>query len=96
MSETTPPDNVEQFPTQATETAATETSQPVAESQAPEQAKPEITLGDISSVVTTIDVLAGRGVFKGNELTFVGNLRDKFASFVQFYTPVEPAKAATV
>ena len=43
----------------------------------------EITVNDIAAVVQVIDVVTARGAFRGEELTQVGNLRDKFAAFVR-------------
>ena len=40
------------------------------------------TIGDIENVVKIIDVATERGAFRGNELSAVGSVRDKFASVV--------------
>ena len=43
----------------------------------------EITLNDIASVVTIIDVVTTRGGFRGEELSEVGDLRNRFVAFLQ-------------
>ena len=41
-----------------------------------------IDLNDLAAVVRLIDVVTSRGAVRGDELTAVGNLRDKLAAFV--------------
>lgn len=41
------------------------------------------TIGDIENVVRIIDTASQRGAFKGDELSAVGSVRDKFASIIQ-------------
>ncbi|AUZ95031.1 hypothetical protein FDI40_gp251 [Agrobacterium phage Atu_ph07] len=52
----------------------------------------QITLTDLTSIVVIIDTAAQRGAFKGEELSSVGSIRDKFASFVK---AAQDATAAT-
>ena len=51
----------------------------------------KINLGiqDIAAVVSIIDVVSSRGAFKGPELSSVGQLRDKLATFVEQNKPLE-------
>ena len=49
--------------------------------------EPGINIGDVSAAVRIIDVASGRGAFKGEELSSVGAIRDRFAAFVDFNTP---------
>jgi hypothetical protein len=55
-----------------------------------------ITINDIQTVVNIIDVCTERGAFKGPEIATVGNLREKFASFVKANTAVEETKQPEV
>jgi len=49
------------------------------------------TIGDIENVVKIIDAASQRGAFKGNELTAVGTVRDKFAAaIVEAKLPEKP------
>jgi len=50
---------------------------------------PNISLNDFVVVVNIIDACSQRGAFKGDELTAVGQLRDKFAEFIKSNTPAE-------
>lgn len=43
----------------------------------------ELTINDIAAVVQTIDVVTARGAIRGEELSQVGALRDRFAAFVR-------------
>lgn len=45
--------------------------------------KVDITLGDFQGVVNLIDVCTQRGAFRGEELSGVGALRQKFAGAVE-------------
>lgn len=47
---------------------------------------PQVTLVDLQNAVQIIDAAAERGAFKGGELSSVGNVRDRIASFVEFAT----------
>ena len=49
----------------------------------------QISLSDIIGVVSIIDIVSARGAFKGQELSSVGNLRDKLSLFVEQNTPKE-------
>lgn len=42
----------------------------------------QLSINDIAAVVQLIDVVTSRGAFRGEELSQVGGLRDKFAAFV--------------
>ena len=42
-----------------------------------------ISLNDIASCVSLIDVVSQRGAIKGSELTTVGVLRDKLSNFLE-------------
>jgi hypothetical protein len=46
-----------------------------------------ITLNDFIIAVNVIDACSERGAFKGNELSSVGELREKFALFVKQNAP---------
>ena len=50
-----------------------------------------ISLNDIVSIVSLIDIVSSRGAFKGQELTTVGTIRDKLALFVEQNKPKEEA-----
>jgi hypothetical protein len=43
----------------------------------------QITITDLTNVIKIIDAASERGAFKGNELSSVGGVRDKIASFVE-------------
>lgn len=45
--------------------------------------EPQLTLNDIAAVIQIIDVISSRGGFKGEELSEVGGLRDKYVAFMQ-------------
>ena len=42
----------------------------------------QLTLNDIAAVVQIIDVVTARGAIRGDELSQVGALRDRYAAFV--------------
>jgi hypothetical protein len=48
-----------------------------------------ITLADITLMVSIIDACSERGSFKGNELVVVGTLRQKLEQFVKTNQPTE-------
>jgi len=50
---------------------------------------PEVNIGDFGAILQVIDVASTRGAFKGAELSSVGEVRDRVAAFVDFYTPKE-------
>jgi hypothetical protein len=59
-----------------------------------------ITLQDLSVIISIIDVCSERGAFKGNELMVVGQLREKLSAFVKANqkpedTPTEVAVEGT-
>ncbi len=43
----------------------------------------QLTINDIAAVVQLIDIVTARGAFRGDELSQVGTLRDKYAAFVK-------------
>ena len=43
----------------------------------------ELTVNDIAAAVQVIDVATARGAIRGDELSQVGTLRDRFAAFVR-------------
>ena len=43
----------------------------------------ELNINDIAAAVQIIDVVTARGAIRGEELSQVGGLRDKFAAFVR-------------
>ena len=49
--------------------------------------EPQLTLNDLASVIRLIDVISSRGGFKGEELSEVGALRDKYLAFLQAASP---------
>ena len=57
--------------------------------------EPEINLGDFNAVIRIIDVASKRGAFEGAELSSVGAVRDKLASFVEHHTPENETDEAT-
>jgi len=57
-----------------------------------EQTNVNLTLQDLATVVNVIDVCSQRGAFKGEELSVVGQLREKFAAVVKANTPTETAE----
>ena len=48
-----------------------------------------ISINDIANCLNIIDVVSQRGAIKGPELTSVGQLRDKFALFIEQNKPPE-------
>lgn len=56
---------------------------------------PQITLVDLQNTLRIIDVAAERGAFRGSELTSVGSVRDKLASFLEATMPKEEEEAAS-
>lgn len=45
--------------------------------------QPGISVADIAGVVQLIDVVTARGAIRGEELTQVGELRQRFVTFVE-------------
>lgn len=60
-------------------------------SEATETEAPQITIVDLQNLLQVIDVAAGRGAFRGDELTSVGSVRDKLATFLEAVAPKEEA-----
>lgn len=54
-----------------------------------------ITLQDLATIVNIIDVCSQRGAFKGEELSVVGQVREKVAAIVKANTPAETAQEET-
>ena len=48
---------------------------------------PTINLVDLQNVLRIIDAAAERGAFKGNELSVVGQVRDKISTFLDAVLP---------
>ena len=51
---------------------------------------PQITAGDLATMVRIIDASSQRGAFKGEELETVGALRNKLAVTVNALAPQQP------
>lgn len=71
------------------EQAAAKEQQAAPQQQAPTQEAQEpvsITVTDLQALVNLIDVASSRGAFRGPELTAVGTLYSKLASFLQQVT----------
>ena len=54
-----------------------------------------ISINDLISVVSLIDIVSSRGAFKGQELTTIGTLRDKLALFIEENKVKEDTKSKT-
>jgi len=55
----------------------------------PENNEPQISLADFSAALQVIDVCTQRGAFRGEELSSVGQLRDRINTFVQHHAPAK-------
>lgn len=55
----------------------------------------ELNINDIAAAVQIIDVVTARGAIRGEELSQVGALRDKFAAFVRAAQEQQAANEAT-
>jgi hypothetical protein len=53
----------------------------------------ELTINDLAAVVQIIDIVSGRGAFRGDELSQVGALRDKYAAFIKAAQEAQAAEA---
>lgn len=53
----------------------------------------ELTINDIAAAVQIIDIVTSRGAFRGEELSQVGALRDKYAAFVKAAQEAQAAEA---
>ena len=60
----------------------------------PENNEPQISLADFSAALQVIDVCTQRGAFRGEELSSVGQLRDRINAFVQHHAPAKEEGAA--
>ena len=61
-----------------------------------EQQEPvNIKIADLQALVNLIDVASSRGAFRGAELTAVGTLYTKLATFLQQVTNSQPADVST-
>lgn len=54
---------------------------------------PSITVTDIANALRIIDAAAERGAYRGAELSQVGAVRDRLASFIAAVTPVAETAA---
>ena len=54
-----------------------------------EEAAPQLTLGDIATVVQIIDLVSRRGGFEGQELEAVGGLRSRVVKFLEANKPAD-------
>jgi hypothetical protein len=52
-----------------------------------EKTEPTLSIGDLAAVVRLIDVCARRGAFEGAEMQDVGELRAKYATFIEANRP---------
>jgi len=53
----------------------------------PQQELPQVTVQDLASLTSCIELAASRGAFRANEMTAIGALYDKLSSFLQAVTP---------
>ena len=58
------------------------------------QNEPAISLADFAAMLQVIDVCTTRGGFRGEELSSVGQLRDRVSAFLEFHKPEEAAEEA--
>jgi len=54
---------------------------------------PGLSLNDLAAAVQIIDVCSKRGAFEGPELETVGQVRGRFAAFIEANKPAEEAAA---
>lgn len=54
----------------------------------------QLNINDIAAVVQMIDIVTARGAFRGDELSQVGALRDKYAAFVKATQDAQTAEQA--
>ena len=64
------------------------------EQQVPQVEPVSITVTDLQALVNLIDVASSRGAFRGPELTAVGTLYSKLASFLQQVTDASAEQQA--
>jgi len=53
----------------------------------------QLNINDIAAAVQLIDIVSNRGAFRGDELSQVGALRDKYAAFVKAAQDAQAAEA---
>jgi hypothetical protein len=54
----------------------------------------QLTINEIAAALQVIDIVTSRGAFRGDELSQVGGLRDKFAAFVRAAQEAQDAEKA--
>jgi hypothetical protein len=59
-----------------------------------ENTAPSIGIQDLQILLQIVDLSAKRGTFEGSELSTVGSIRDKLATFVEFARATEEAQRA--
>ena len=69
-------------------TPVAEVTTPVAETEAP-----TIKIDDLAHVLKIIDASSKRGAWSGEELSYVGGIRDKLAVFLAAVAPATPSEA---
>jgi len=60
----------------------------------PQPELPQITVQDLASIQSCIDVACQRGAFRANEMAAVGTLYDKLANFLQAITAASAEDAS--
>ena len=55
----------------------------------------QLTINDIAAAVQIIDIVTARGAFRGDELSQVGTIRDKYAAFIAAAQEQQAANEAT-
>lgn len=70
----------------------TTTEQAVAETVETTGELPSITVGDLTVMVRIIDAGSKRGAWNGDELSAIGELRNKLAIVIKAVTPETPAE----
>ena len=64
-----------------------ETNTQEAPATEPTSNEPQISLSDFSAALQVIDACTQRGAFRGEELSSVGQLRDRINAFVTYHAP---------
>lgn len=54
----------------------------------------QLTINEIAAALQVIDIVTSRGAFRGDELSQIGALRDKFAAFVRAAQEAQDAEKA--
>jgi len=57
-----------------------------------ETQEPQISLADFAAALQVIDVCTTRGAFRGEELSSVGQLRDRLKLFVDHHAPSDESE----